>query len=354
MDKERVPPRVVDALIVEAWAAHREARYRTGLAAAERAVGLAERLDDPTLLVRALSVRAALLRSLGQYAAALVDYTRVLSLAEDPATARRLDPDRADWCIAKAYIFWPLAARFAGGVPVAGLFKVLDAADRWLAATGHLDWRSGVLSQRSAVHDWLDDRDAAIATSKEALATHRPDNPGPTVGTLQWTLGDQLRYTGRHAEAAPHYQTVLDDPTSSPGDRAGAHEGLAWCAVADQDLQAARRHATAAVRLTEPMGDDSTCTALTVLVEVCRSEHDLDGAWQAAQRHREAATHIPGHLRPYYAVRDLVDVALDRADIDTTRRLLPELERHATALDTDRATTTFADEVAERRQRLDQ
>src|SRR5215831_14293213 len=159
MDTQRVPPHVVQALIDEAWDAHDEGRYRTGLAAAQRAMALAEQSDDPTLLVGALTVRAELLGLLGQDAAALVDYTRVLSLAEDPATARRLDPDQADRCIAQAYTGWPDAARFAGGVPVAGLYKVLDTAERWLAATGHLDWRSGVLHQRSAVHEWLGDRD---------------------------------------------------------------------------------------------------------------------------------------------------------------------------------------------------
>src|SRR5215831_1183427 len=121
MPSEPVPPHVVNALIDQAWEALREGRYSTGLAAAERAVGLAEQSDDPTLLVRALSVRAALRRLLGQFAAALVDYTRVLSLAEDPATARHLDPGRADWSIAGAYIFWTVAALFSGGVPTAGL-----------------------------------------------------------------------------------------------------------------------------------------------------------------------------------------------------------------------------------------
>src|SRR5262252_8520903 len=155
MEPERVPPRVVDALIDQAWESLHEGRYGTGMAAADRAVDLAEQSDDPTLLVQALSVRGSLLQLLGRYAAALVDNTRVLSVVEDPATARRLEPDRADRAIAQAYMWWTVSARFAGGVPVAGLFEVLDAAERWLAATGHPDWRSGVLTQRSTVHEWL-------------------------------------------------------------------------------------------------------------------------------------------------------------------------------------------------------
>jgi tetratricopeptide (TPR) repeat protein len=353
VESEAVPPQVVEALIDEAWEQHRLDRHRSGLAAADRAVGLAERSDDPTLLVGALVARGALLAALGEFAAALVDYTRVFSVAEDPVTARRLDPDRADWAIAKAYIFWPEAARFAGGVPVGRLFEVLDAAERWLAGTGHRDWRGGVLSERSYVYEWLGDLDAAIAAAEEALATFRPGSPGDTLGTVHWRLGDLLRRAGRREEAERRYQTILDDPSSSPYERMLAHMGMAHCALVGEDLPAARRHATRAVRLAEPMGDDPICPALEVMVAVCRAEGDLDGAWQAAQRRMEAAGRVGGHIRRYYALRDLVDVALDRGALDIARGLLGELEAHAAALDADRASTTFADEAARRRRRLD-
>jgi hypothetical protein len=46
-------------------------------------------------------------------------------------------------------------------------------------------------------------------------------------------------------------------------------------------------------------------------------------------------------------------VALDRGEVDMARGLLGELEVHAVALDFDRAGTTFADETAQCRRRLD-
>jgi len=65
-----------------------------------------------------------------------------------------------------------------------------------------------------------------------------------------------------------------------------------------------------------------------------------------------AAGRVGGHYRPYFAVRDAVDVALDRADLDTARRLLTDLETHATALDVTAGTTTYTAETAELRRRL--
>lgn len=61
---------------------------------------------------------------------------------------------------------------------------------------------------------------------------------------------------------------------------------------------------------------------------------------------------LSSHHVLYYATRDAVDVALDRGDLDTARDLLPDLARHATALDTDTDTATTTDEVAQRRKRL--
>lgn len=64
------------------------------------------------------------------------------------------------------------------------------------------------------------------------------------------------------------------------------------------------------------------------------------------------AHRLGGHHVLYYATLDAVDVALDRGDLGTARDLLPDLDRHATAQDTDTASTTRTDEVAERRKRL--
>ena len=85
---------------------------------------------------------------------------------------------------------------------------------------------------------------------------------------------------------------------------------------------------------------------------MCRATHDLDGAWQAATRHLEAARRVGGHYSLYYAVRDAVDVALDRADLEAARRLLADLDTHAAAIDATAATTTHNDETAQRHHRL--
>jgi hypothetical protein len=164
--------------------------------------------------------------------------------------------------------------------------------------------------------------------------------------------GRYQRWRRRAAEAAPHYQAILDGPDAGPWNRRVAHQGLAWCALAAGDRTTARREARTAVLLAEPLGDDALCTSLEVLAEACRADGDLEAAWQAATRYLEAAGRIGGHHRPYYAVRNAADVVLDPADLAAARRLLEELEEHAAALDTATGTTSYTSYTAQRRQRL--
>ena len=88
-------------LIAQAWDAHGQGRYGTARAAAARAAQAARQLDDPVLLVRALSAEATALSMLGDRAAALARYTQILGLAEDPAT-------RGGWTIQTQRRRWPM------------------------------------------------------------------------------------------------------------------------------------------------------------------------------------------------------------------------------------------------------
>jgi tetratricopeptide (TPR) repeat protein len=343
----------VSLLINEAWAAYREGRYGRVVAAGERAVRAAEELDDAALLVRALAAEAAGLRMRGEDAAALARYTRVLALADDPATARRLGGQDAADAVARAYLNWVDCALYLTGIPWRELFGVLEAAERWLTTTGRRQWRAGVLLRRASVHSRLGEWDAAVAAAQEALAAHQRGAPGYTLATHRSDLGGILRDAGRHGEARPHYQAILDDPGATGNERCIAYLGLAWCALVGDEADAARRHAAAAVRLAESLGDDALCPPLDALTAACRAGGDLDAAWQAATRHLETAGRVGGHYRPFYAVRRAVDVALDRGDLDTARRLLADLDSHAAALDAAAGSIAHTDEAAQRHRRLE-
>jgi tetratricopeptide (TPR) repeat protein len=343
--------RAIELLIEQASSALGEDRFASAVSVAGRAVRAAEQDGDPSLHIRALQVEADALRMSGDDAAALARCTRILGMVEDPATTAGLDTT-ATWAVANTYIQWVESARFAGGIAVRGLFGVLDAADRWLTATGHRDWRAGVLLERALTHDWLGELDQAIAAAQEALTAYRPNTPGYTLATHRFQLGDLLQAAGRVGEAEPLYQAILDDPKTNPNDRKGAWQGLAWCALARDDPHQALRHATTAVHTAEPLGDNPLTPALEVLVAAQRAVGDLDAAWHTATRHLQTARRIGTHHRLYYALRDAVDIAIDRADHPTAHTLLTELDHHATALDTDTATTTHTTETTRQRQRL--
>ncbi len=347
----------VELLIEEARDALAEGNYRRAASAGGGATRAARTLDDPGLLALALAVEADALRMLGDRTAAQDRYTQVLTLAENPNIWARLDQPTVARAVASAHMNWVDCVRFMTDIPYRRLFAVLDAAEAWLVAIGHQDWRAGILLQRASLYDRLGDLPAAVATAEEALATHNPEAPGYSLATHRFGLGDILRDAGRNAEAEPHYQAILDDPTSDNTSRKSAHEGLAHCALARGDPHAARWHATAAVALAGPLGDDALCPSLDTLVGTCRATGDLDAAWKAATRHLAAANRIGGHYRLYYALRAAADVALDRAatnraDLDTAHDLLVDLEHHARALDAATDTTAYTTEAAERHRRL--
>jgi tetratricopeptide (TPR) repeat protein len=341
-------------LVDEAWDAYDDGRYQAAVAAAGRAVEAAERLDDPVLLVRALWVEADATKLMGDYPAALARFTRILGLAEDPSTRGRLDHPQAAKAVAAAHWNWVQCARFATGIPVRDLFGVLDAAERWLAATGHREWRASVLGERANVHVSLGEFDAAAAAAEEALAiaVQHPGDPGYTLSAHRFRLANILRYAGRVAEAARRYQAVLADPAADQWGRRVAHQGLAWCALKTDDPGTARREARTAVLLAEPLGDNALCTSLEVLAEACRADGDLEEAWRAATRYLETAGRVGGHTALYFATRKAVDIALDRGDLTTAKQLLGEMDEHAAALDAARGTTTIGRETARRHQRL--
>jgi tetratricopeptide (TPR) repeat protein len=343
-------------LVDQAWEAYNAGRFQEALSAAGRAAEAATRLDDQVLLVQALDVEGWALYILGDAAGALARCTQILGMAEDPATRGRLDHPDAARMVARAYWHWVGCARFITSIPLRDLFGVLDAAERWLAATGHRDWRAAILSERARVHAQLGEWDAAVASAQEALAMelHHPDSPGYSLVSCRWSLGDFLIDAGRAAEAVPYFQAVLDDPDSATWDQYRGHEGLARCALAAGDLAAARREARRAVQLAEPLGDDALCTSLGALAGACRAQGDLEAAWQAAACRLEAAVRIGGHYRPWQATLGAVDIALDRADHATARQLLDDLDIHAEAMDTATGSTTHTTKAASRRQRLAQ
>jgi len=117
---EEPASRAAALLVDEAWDAYREGRYPRALDAARRGVEAAELTGDLVALVRALRAEGSVLQIQGDHAAALVRFTRILALAEDRATAAKLDDNRAAWAVADAYASWVDSARVLTTIPEIG------------------------------------------------------------------------------------------------------------------------------------------------------------------------------------------------------------------------------------------
>ncbi|MBM2617899.1 hypothetical protein JIG36_20285 [Actinoplanes sp. LDG1-06] len=291
-----------------------------------------------------LIAEAAALTAAGDHGSALGVYTRVL------ASAAR-NPARPPWEVAAAHMHWVESARFAG-VPLRSLFPVLDAAERYLDSIGRPEWRGGLLIQRAATHRELAEWDEAVAAAEEALAAYVPGAPGATLTTIRYRLGDILVGAGRHYDAVPHFRAVLDDPGAGATGRYRARVGLSRCALSRWHPHDAVRHATAAVREAEPLGDEALRLPLDALVAAQRATRDTEAATATAARLLDAARRLGSAYAIFFALRAATDVALDRGDPRAARDLLTELEQEATALDEANGHRRRSAEAGKRARRL--
>ena len=339
---------VVDALIAQSEASGEEGRLAGAVAAAERAVAAAEHTGDGGLLIRALDQERRARRSKGDYAGTLIVATRILASAEVPGRSGEV----ADRAIANAYLEIALSGRLHGLTPAGELLKVLDAADRWLIAAGHQDWRPAVIIERAELYRALGDIDTALSLAQEAVAAYHPGVPGFSGASYLNCLGILLGLAGRPDEAAAQFLTIADDSMTHVIDRAVAHKQLAEAAHTAGRASDAARHAETAAALATGCGDPIAASALGVLARIRLGSHDLDGAIQAAEQGLAAARRSGELSSCYYAAKVAADVALDSGDLSVARQLVAELREHARALDAAQASSAFGAEVAARRRRL--
>jgi hypothetical protein len=114
----------------------------------------------------------------------------------------------------------------------------------------------------------------------------------------------------------------------------------------------ALRHATAAVREAEPLGDEALRLPLHALVAAQRANGDLEAAAATASRYVDCARRLGSPYAMFFALRSAVDVALDRHDAATGRELLVDLDHEAAVLDDANGHTRRSAEAAKRHRRL--
>ena len=349
---EQASIEAIRLFINEARAFNSECRYSRALAPASRAVSLAEEINNPEWLVSALSAEEIALRLTGDMAAALVRSSRILAMAEDPVTRGSLTSSASIEIIFDAHIHWIDAAWRLSDFPKSELLKFIDSTEQWLRDIGHLDWRTPVLTSRAMIQSQLGELDSAIQSMEEALSLYNSKAPGYFLSTYHRDIGDYLYRVSRFSEAEAHFNTALELPDCNDFERCIVLSGLAQCASSTGDTSTALRHSDSSLSLAEQLGDTLVAYALRCRVKVLRAAEDSTAAWNFAIRELEAAQRIGLNCYLYYAVRDLVDVALDRHNLDSARSYLPDLDRYAAIEDKPLGRSFYADATALRHQRL--
>jgi tetratricopeptide (TPR) repeat protein len=325
--------RAVELLIKEADYAVRDGRYRDAETAARSAVAAADELNDPALAVRALSWEAIAARILGERSASLTVCTRALAITSrcqsDPRFAERATALAA----MRVRIEWVVAAQSLVQVPTRDVFPVLDETDAWLRATGHLEWRSGVLQARGLVQLHLEQVSEAVASARDALATAGWGELY-ALSSSRNLLGRSLLKAGSVAEAQTLFEQVLDDDVDASAlGQAEAMLGLSRCALDNGDTAAALRFAVDSAGLADGQGPGMRARVLSWLAAVNRAAGDLDAAAVAADRGVAGARRTDNSYWLFDALKASAEVALDRSDLDRVRADLSELRPLAVDLD---------------------
>ncbi|HWG23023.1 tetratricopeptide repeat protein [Actinospica sp.] len=243
--------RAIELLVDESWELNTADRSLQALATAERAVLAARRFGDAGLLVRALTTQASAQRLLGENSAAMVSYVEVFRLAEDPKNEQPLAHPAAVRAIGSAHMSFVLVVRLRGASTKEQLLALIAEADDWFVQTGHPHWRAGLLLQRAEVHLDHGEAEPALEHARAAYETYNPSAPGYTMAYHHNCLGRALLAADRGDEAAEHFQTVIEAPTSAPYDRMLSNFYLSDYHERANRAELALRYMDDAVRLSE-------------------------------------------------------------------------------------------------------
>ncbi len=130
-------------------------------------------------------------------------------------------------------------------------------------------------------------REQFLAAYALCEATGNP--PGRRV--VQLALGEVCRGQGELHQAAEHYHQVLAEAGEDPTDRAKALLGLAQLAYTWNDLEAADRHAQAALDLGQQLADRAIEAQASLLL--ARVQHAYGQTTPALQRLAMLLAHVP-------------------------------------------------------------
>jgi hypothetical protein len=309
---------------------------------------------DVLAAIEATITESILCIRVGDSATALARSTWALGVACDPLHRARFNSDGAAWTITRAFLAWCEPARNHAEVSYEAIVSVIEEAERFLVATGHRNWRAGVLAEQAAMLVARERHAEAVPLWREAAALKLrfPDAPGMTHATILRNLGRTLDDSGDVEAAA----VVLRDFFALPGlpltDQLAGHLSLGHNALRRGAADEAVRCANAALDLAELFGEPQLFGALGLAVDARLATGDGAGARLAANRMLELALRIGDPGDQFNAVQDNFDVAMHEHDLEDARARLNELDARADALDRRIGSPTYRGRVEERRTRL--
>jgi tetratricopeptide (TPR) repeat protein len=207
----------------------------------QRAVELAESLNDLSLLMQERFLLANMQRMQGKYKLALSGYTWLIEVAYDPQKSHQLTENDL-WCVARSFMDILGMALSLPDMKAADRERMCDRALDWMASIGKRDWSGGIRYQRGCIWHNQERYEKALPELEAALALKRryPNAPGYYLSTHLLSLGDLSLDMRKLDEAEKYYQEVVEGYGLSEGfSKYGKHwalTGLANVALKREDF----------------------------------------------------------------------------------------------------------------------
>ncbi|MCB9745740.1 MAG: hypothetical protein H6741_12880 [Alphaproteobacteria bacterium] len=329
------PRDLISKLLVEATWREREERLEQAARITRCALRASEHGAFPSEYeLYALHRHANALTALGRNLEALGHLNRLLAWAQRPSWEQRLGDVTADRLRLHASIDWVCNARELPPLPLSACFEVLDACEAWLRVRGRPSWRASLECSRASLRLQLDQPELALPHARRALHLMDLDREvaGFTRSSASATLAEVLCALGQLDEAERRHHDTLEDPESSAFIRRVSLHGLARVQLARGDMPAALRLAERALDWAEGTGPSALHDALGVLTAARRAGGALEEAERSATRRLRLSQGLSARAR-YLALRDALELALEREDAAAVERLREAISPLAGAMD---------------------
>lgn len=232
---------------------HKEQQYAKAENCFKQTKGLAESINDQSLIISEGYCLAVVQGMQGKYQPALNEYAELIQIACSPSNQTLSETDHL--YLVESFDRYVEAAMKLPDVTIANLERVLDRGLNWLLSIGKREWAAGLHLQRGRLRQAQGQNEEALEEFETALAMARRKSDKKLACLLEqclYVLSEHLEvYLKKPEEAERYYWELVDENKFDNLYQQRGWTGLAYIALAKKDFPKAEAAAQRALDLAQ-------------------------------------------------------------------------------------------------------